>query len=210
MIYCWLWSLIFQIQRYYLVVIVTQEYCTLVPPALGFRETPRKRGFRGSAPKKMGVRGRSPQEFFLGCVLANSIANPWYWVSPRIFPLYFPYKIKHCKMTDYGIVLYWKRDCESVKRKCSSFAAGCIPSSFWTAIKGLANLFVDVAHCFGWTTLYLCLSVMFTVFLHLVYWFNYISIIALRSYFLTFESWCRVSLILRWILLRFYVITKVV
>ena len=33
---CWLWSLIFQIQRYYSVVIVTQEYCTLIPPALGF------------------------------------------------------------------------------------------------------------------------------------------------------------------------------
>ena len=37
---CWLWSLIFQIQRYYLDVIVTQEYCTLIPPALGF--PPRK------------------------------------------------------------------------------------------------------------------------------------------------------------------------
>ena len=36
-----------------------------------------------------------------------------------------------------GIVLYWKRDCESVKKKCNSFAAGCIPSSFWTVIKGL-------------------------------------------------------------------------
>ena len=38
---------------------------------------------------------------------------------------------------------------------------------------------------FGWTTLYLCLFVMFNVFLHLVYWFNCISIIALRSCFLT-------------------------
>ena len=50
---------------------------------------------------------------------------------------------------DVGIVLYWKRDCESVKRKCSGFAAGCIPSSLWTAIKGLANFFVDVAHRLG-------------------------------------------------------------
>ena len=31
-LYCWLWSLIFQIQRYYSIVIVTQEYCTLIPP----------------------------------------------------------------------------------------------------------------------------------------------------------------------------------
>ena len=70
-------------------------------------------------------------------MFANSIAGPWYWVNPRIFPLYFPYKRKHCKTTKYGIVLYWKRDCEGVKRKCNSFAAGCIPSPFWTVIKGL-------------------------------------------------------------------------
>ena len=69
------------------VVIVTQEYYTLVPPALGFR-------------------GRAPKNFFLGCVLANSFADPWYWVKPRIFPLYFPYKRNHCKMTKYGMVLY--------------------------------------------------------------------------------------------------------
>ena len=68
----------------------------------------------------------------------NSFADPWYWVNPRIFPLYFPYKRKHCKSTEHGIVLYWKRDCESVKRKCSGFVAGCIPSSFWIVIKGMA------------------------------------------------------------------------
>ena len=113
---CQLWSLIFQIQRYYLVVIVTQEYCTLIPPTLG------------SAPEKKK----------LGCVLANSIADPWYWVNPIIFQMYLPYKRKHCKTTEYGIVLYWKRDYESMKRKCSGFAAGCIPSSFWIVIKGLA------------------------------------------------------------------------
>ena len=50
--YCWLWSLIFQIQRYYSVVIATQDYCTLVPPALGFGSAPRKRGFGGRAPDK--------------------------------------------------------------------------------------------------------------------------------------------------------------
>ena len=54
----------------------------------------------------LGVRGRSPRNFFWGCVLANSIADPWYWVNPRIFPLYFPYKREHCKSTGYGIVLY--------------------------------------------------------------------------------------------------------
>ena len=33
---CRLWSLIFQIQRYYLVVFVPQVYYTLIPPAMGF------------------------------------------------------------------------------------------------------------------------------------------------------------------------------
>ena len=102
-------------------------------------------GVWGSTLKK-GVRRQSPQIFFLGCVLANSFVDPWYWVNPRIFPLYFSYKRKHCEITEYGIVLYWKRDCETVKRKCSVFAVGCIPSSFWTVIKGVENFFVDVAH----------------------------------------------------------------
>ena len=105
----------------------------------------------------LGVQGRSPRIFFLGCMLANSIMDPWYWVNPRIFPLYFPYKREHFKSTGYGIVLYWKRDCESVKRKCSSFVAGCIPSSFWTVIKGLANFFVDIAHRLG-EPHYICVS----------------------------------------------------
>ena len=38
---------------------------------------------------------------------------------------------------------------ESMKRKCKGFVASCIPSSFWTEIKGLENLFVDVAHRLG-------------------------------------------------------------
>ena len=80
----------------------------------------------------LGVRGRSPREMFLGCVLAKSFADPWYWVNRSIFPWYLPYKRKHCNMTVYGIILYWKRDRESVKRKCNGFAVGCIPSSFWT------------------------------------------------------------------------------
>ena len=58
---------------------------------------------------------------------------------------------------DVGIVLCWKRDCESVKRKCSGFAVGRIPSSFWTAIKGLENFFVDVAHRLG-EPHYICVS----------------------------------------------------
>ena len=92
----------------------------------------------------LGVRGWSPQEMFLGCVLANSFADPWYWVNRSIFPWYLSYKRKHCNMIVYGIILYCKqslwlcgRDCESVKRKCNGFVAGCIPSSFWTVIKGL-------------------------------------------------------------------------
>ena len=56
---------------------------------------------------------------------------------------------------DVGTVLYWKRDYESVKWKCNGFAAGCIPSSFWTVIKGLENFFVDVAHHLG-EPLYIC------------------------------------------------------
>ena len=61
---------------------------------------------------------------------------------------------------DVGTVLCWKRDCESVKRKCSGFAAGCIPSSFWTAIKGLENFFVDVAHRLG-EPHYICVSLYY-------------------------------------------------
>ena len=128
-------------------MIVTQDQCTLVPPALGFGAAPRKGGFGGGAP-----------DFFLGgCVLANSIADPWYSVNPRIFPLYFPYKREHCKSTGYGIVLYWIRDCESVKRKCNGFAARRIPSPFWIEIKGLKKKIVDVAHCLG-EPRYICVS----------------------------------------------------
>ena len=58
---------------------------------------------------------------------------------------------------DVGIVSCWKRDRESVKRKCSGFAAGRIPLSFWTEIKRLANLFVDVAHRLG-EPRYICVS----------------------------------------------------
>ena len=89
--------------------------------------------------------------------MSISIVDPWYWVNPRIFPLYFPYKRKHCKMTEYGIVLYWKRDYESVKRKCYGFATGCIPSSFWTVIKRTGNFFVDIAHRLG-EPHYICVS----------------------------------------------------
>ena len=32
--------------------IVTLEYCTFVPPTLGFEEVPRKRGFKGNTPEK--------------------------------------------------------------------------------------------------------------------------------------------------------------
>ena len=60
-------------------------------------------------------------------------------------------------VVDVGIVLCWKRDYESVKRKCSGFATGRIPSSFWTEIKGLENLFVDVAHHLGEPS-YICVS----------------------------------------------------
>ena len=58
---------------------------------------------------------------------------------------------------DVGIVLCWKRDYESMKRKCSGFAAGCIPSYFWTVIKGLENFFVDVDHRLG-EPRYICVS----------------------------------------------------
>ena len=55
-------------------------------------------------------------------------------------------------MIVYGIVMYWKRDYESMKRKCSGFAKGCIPSYFWTG-----NFFVDVAHRLG-EPRYICVS----------------------------------------------------
>ena len=107
--YCWLWSLIFQIQRYYSVVFVPQVYCTRVPPILGFK----------------------------GCVLANIYVDPWYWINRSIFPWYFsPIKesivtrlciaLQHCKQS----LCLCGRNYESMKRKCSGFDAGCIPSSF--------------------------------------------------------------------------------
>ena len=40
-------------------------------------------GFRGEALEKK-----------LGCLLANSFADPGYWVNRIIFPWYFPYKRK--------------------------------------------------------------------------------------------------------------------
>ena len=95
-------------------------------------------GVQGKHPQENGgSRAEPPRIFFGMCVGEQSLVDPWYWVNPRIFPLYFPYKRKHCKSTAYGIVLYQKRDCESVKRKCNGFTARCIPSSFWTVIKGL-------------------------------------------------------------------------
>ena len=67
-----------------------------------------------------------------------------------------------------GIVLYWKRDCESVKRKCIGFVAGCMPSSFWNTIKGLENFFMDVAlrlgePCYIYVSLY-CFN-LFCIFI---------------------------------------------
>ena len=41
-----------------------------------------------------GVQGQSLREIFLGYVLANSFADPWYWVNRSIFLWYFPYKRK--------------------------------------------------------------------------------------------------------------------
>ena len=41
-----------------------------------------------------------------GYVLSNSFVDPWYWINPRIFPWYFPYKRKHCKTIEYGMVLH--------------------------------------------------------------------------------------------------------
>ena len=42
----------------------------------------------------------------LGCLLANSFADPWYWANRSIFPWYFsPIKEKHCNTVVYGIVL---------------------------------------------------------------------------------------------------------
>ena len=115
---CWLWSRIFQIQRYYLVVFVPQVYCTLIPL------------------------------YSVVLCLASSFADPWYWVNRSIFPWYFPYKRKALQYScvGYGIVLYHckqslrlcERDFESVKRNYSGFLVGYIPSSLWMVRKGLA------------------------------------------------------------------------
>ena len=105
--------------RYYSVVIVTQEYCTLVPPALGFG-------------------GGAPKIFFWDVCWPIVLRTHGIGLTLEFSHCISPIKESIVKWLSNGIVLYQKRDCDSVKRKCSSFVAGCIPSSFWTIIKGLA------------------------------------------------------------------------
>ena len=105
-------------------------------PCLGVRGSAPKKGVWGQCPRDMGVHPRN--YFFWDVCWPIVLRTHVIGLTLDFFPWYFPYKRKHCNTTVYGIVLYWKRYCESMKRKCSGFAAGCIPSSFWTVIKGLA------------------------------------------------------------------------
>ena len=62
---CWLWSLIFQIQIYYSVVIVTQEYFTLISLALGFGGNALEtQGFGGNSLETQGFEGGAHDKFF--------------------------------------------------------------------------------------------------------------------------------------------------
>ena len=83
-------------KRYYAVVIVTQEYCTLVPPALGI----------GAVPQKWGFRGGAPEFVFWDVCWPTVLRTHGIGLTLEFFPWYFPYKREHCKSTGYGIVLY--------------------------------------------------------------------------------------------------------
>ena len=87
----------------------------------------------------LGVRGNELRTHGIGLTLEFS-----HCISP----------IKESIVKRLSMVLYCIGSlyCESVKRKCSGFAAGCIPSSFW-----IENLFVDVAHRLG-EPHYICVS----------------------------------------------------
>ena len=121
---CWLWSLIFQIQRYYSVVIVTQEYCTLVPLALGSGAVPQKRGFGGEAPDKCFWDVCWPivsRTHGIGLIVVFS-----HGISPI--------KEKHCNMAMYGIVLY----CSIVNNLCD-----CVRETM-RELRGSATVFLQV------------------------------------------------------------------
>ena len=114
-----------------------------------------------------------------GFVVAHGIV-PWYcmWLS-----LYKAWggSIVNRTGCGYCIVLeetLWERE-EEVQRFCCRV----YPFIFLDWNKRTGKFVCGRSPSFGWTTLYLCLSVMFNVFLHLVYWFNCIIVIALWSYF---------------------------
>ena len=103
---CWFWILIFQIQRCYSVVFVPQVYYTLVPQP--WPTVLRTHGIGLTIAFSHGI---SPiKESIVKCLCIV---------------------LQHCKQS----LRLCERGCESVKRKCSGFAASCIPSSFWTLIK---------------------------------------------------------------------------
>ena len=57
----------------------------------------------------LGFKGEAPEKLFFGCLLANSFADPWYWIDRSIFHGIYPIKEKNCNMVVYGIVLYCKQ-----------------------------------------------------------------------------------------------------
>ena len=87
----------------------------------------------------LGFGGEAPENFFLGCLLANIFADPWYCVNRSIFPWYFSYKRKHCKN---GCVLY----CSIVNNLCD-----CVRETV-RAWRGSAAVLMHVVslHLFGW------------------------------------------------------------
>ena len=145
---CWLWSLIFQIQRYYSVVIITQEYYTVVPPALGFG---------GSALKK----------FFWDVCWPTVLCTHGFGLTLEFTHCISPIKEKHCNTAMYGMVLYcivletisvivweilWECE-EEVQWSCCRL----YPFIFLDANKRTRNFCVDIAHLLG-EPHYICVS----------------------------------------------------
>ena len=101
------------------------------------------------------------------CIVLD-VSTVWYWMW-----------VLYCTGCGHCIVLeerLWERE-EGVQW----FFYRAYPFIFLDWNKRTGKFVYGRSPSFGWTTLYMCLSVMFNVFLHHVYWFNCISVIALRS-----------------------------
>ena len=106
------------------------------------------------------------------CVLDVSIVWYWMWVL-------YGTRCGHCIVLEERL---WEHE-----EEVQWFCCRAYPFIFLDCNKRTGKFLCGRSPSFWWTTLYLCLSVLFQFVFHLVYWFNCISVIALRSCFLTYS-----------------------